>query len=1741
MDEELKNLYRNIGAYDKSILGDVDEESFVSGFSTRGDLTGFLSSLETDHPDFFKSYAKDLAWTKDVENQYQQDQAVDPFNWMPAPKYQKPTKVSPSNIAENVFPAATAIKTQAQQEIDAAILTEQKKRAAVSEEANRGAFGSPVSVDIPQLSGLEKSHIAQDIGTKYIKSFPTGTFTEEEEYDIIYGTQGAERRKIADDLTREEQNVSNYRTDQIVRDFPLNSNPATERKDLNYLRHDINDAKLNIQMLNGRKYSNDKILQATEIPGFNDNQLQRMKEFLVADDRERASQTMREINTSMAIATKREEEAPKYIKDSLQILNDIGGKKDSGAELTQEETDAYNNAITTLNDHTDELNEYERIYNRMSSLKDQALKINDKYPDIAYAEEFNRQVQLKAGKERSTQLAALKAFGPFAFSEDATKAGHELSRGALQFIPNLVGSIRSSADAGLAAIGDNQAGLNEVRRSQMAVRSGTLRDASVASRPIREQVAEFQYEGNVYDIGYSDTGAPIEIYDKTGNIADIPTPIKQKLLVAAMDSPGLVKRDIYNKDALYNTIGDVSSDIFGTMALTFATRGLGEGPMINRLREFGSIMLQYEGRGVEQALNEGLTLDQAIVKGTGTTVLEAASEAMFPFFSKVTGRGTGKGIKEALARAIAEGDKKALKKLIQQEYKQVLVGAFVQEPVEEIAVDMATPVYNKAINNAYATDLDTDFPTLRDEWDTYVLTAAVSSIPAAVGGFSAPNRVMGSQIMQESVYNVIKNFDKVKEGAANYKIKGLTEMMPIFERVAARTQSDLEDKDLNEREKSRRVTAWFDFEVQQEARMKAAGTPRADAMEAKVDKAKEDIDKVYAGDPVEGEPKETLLYPNQLPKTEWTSLKQGQTIEINDGVAIGLEEERRLVKVKEIKGKNVIVEDADGKTVALRNTGKFDIFIPEDRNTSRTGTNTTETLVTTPDNTRAGINTTETTQTIPDQVQTDVSNQASQVSPDIATTNDVPNSTSEVTTPQTDTEDKPVQTTETIGKAIEADLGVTLDVSENKGIVTVGRIVVPEGDRNKGTGTKAMERLIEHADANGLTIALTPSKDFGATNIKRLKDFYKRLGFVENKGKNKDFSTKESMIRTPKQQTSPSGELSATPSRFQPIKDFVNKLFNGTAIYERFSPQEQSGLTRGGQIHAEASLLVGTDGGTDTSASAVSSNQEKQVEEWAREEGHWIDNVEEAWGEPGEVNGERVGGTESEVWFTGDHVQPGMVAKAIKIVQPFFENLQQKLDSITLQNAYFPEAGLTVLGFGRMRDGRFVVLAEQPFIQGTRPSKEQLKVYMDKLGFKDAGKRKHQKPGYFTNGQVAARDVVPRNAIIDKDGNIFIFDPMMYLDVKGSQFEIEGKRIAGLAPNLTETTNDAASEPTSDTVETPAQPAVETGTFTPAEIAQTQPTQVDENGIPAEQPVVTPTAKENQNDGTVPAKDPIVGAEDIKIIPPTGPEPGERATEDVAMEILTKWTVFLDSMELTIPDSYLTAVARGDIEDTPENREKYQRERMKIAATKASMHSTLWEIAALFQRDGRQVYEFENFLASALNSGLDPETKLSIIMAARDGIISRNSPLRNILNMKYADITSRSAITLNLARLLGEDAFLSKETIEEIRNGLLRPGGISGTDIADAENFIDEVMNSNDVTDGALEEMEAETAEEAETRITALTAQLTEEETDVEVTKEDIADATRSATVIDAAMRSGMGENYMEDIKEETKKAEKRC
>jgi GNAT superfamily N-acetyltransferase len=100
-----------------------------------------------------------------------------------------------------------------------------------------------------------------------------------------------------------------------------------------------------------------------------------------------------------------------------------------------------------------------------------------------------------------------------------------------------------------------------------------------------------------------------------------------------------------------------------------------------------------------------------------------------------------------------------------------------------------------------------------------------------------------------------------------------------------------------------------------------------------------------------------------------------------------------------------------------------------------------------------------------------------------------------------------------IAQAIKDD-GVEVSIFENNGVINLTKIVVDKSTRGQGKGTAAMQQIFAYADRTGQRIELSPSADLGGSKTRLIK-FYKRLGFTENKGKRKDFTTRETMFREP--------------------------------------------------------------------------------------------------------------------------------------------------------------------------------------------------------------------------------------------------------------------------------------------------------------------------------------------------------------------------------------------------------------------------------------------------------------------------------------------------------------------------------------------------------------------------------------------------------------------------------------------------
>lgn len=101
-------------------------------------------------------------------------------------------------------------------------------------------------------------------------------------------------------------------------------------------------------------------------------------------------------------------------------------------------------------------------------------------------------------------------------------------------------------------------------------------------------------------------------------------------------------------------------------------------------------------------------------------------------------------------------------------------------------------------------------------------------------------------------------------------------------------------------------------------------------------------------------------------------------------------------------------------------------------------------------------------------------------------------------------------------KALEdAFPDVDFSLMQRGDVATLSKVVVPKSERGNGTGTRFMTELTKAADDDGARLALSPSADFGGSKA-RLIEFYKRFGFVPNKGRGMDFEISESMRREPR-------------------------------------------------------------------------------------------------------------------------------------------------------------------------------------------------------------------------------------------------------------------------------------------------------------------------------------------------------------------------------------------------------------------------------------------------------------------------------------------------------------------------------------------------------------------------------------------------------------------------------------------------
>ena len=145
------------------------------------------------------------------------------------------------------------------------------------------------------------------------------------------------------------------------------------------------------------------------------------------------------------------------------------------------------------------------------------------------------------------------------------------------------------------------------------------------------------------------------------------------------------------------------------------------------------------------------------------------------------------------------------------------------------------------------------------------------------------------------------------------------------------------------------------------------------------------------------------------------------------------------------------------------------------------------------------------------------------------------------------------------------------------GDIHLASVIVSKGNRQQGIGSEFMADLVAYADANGKRVVLSPGQPddrHGTTSRARLVRFYKRFGFIENKGRNKDYQISEGMYRAP----APKFSTALPPSSRADIPGELSAKYGG-GIYDQL---EQRGFKVDEKAWEEIDELTeATDGAFD--------------------------------------------------------------------------------------------------------------------------------------------------------------------------------------------------------------------------------------------------------------------------------------------------------------------------------------------------------------------------------------------------------------------------------------------------------------------------------------------------------------------------------------------------------------------------------
>ena len=198
-----------------------------------------------------------------------------------------------------------------------------------------------------------------------------------------------------------------------------------------------------------------------------------------------------------------------------------------------------------------------------------------------------------------------------------------------------------------------------------------------------------------------------------------------------------------------------------------------------------------------------------------------------------------------------------------------------------------------------------------------------------------------------------------------------------------------------------------------------------------------------------------------------------------------------------------------------------------------------------------------------------------------------------------------------------------------------------------------------------------------------------------------------------------SGFDSLTLSELDAVAKEIN---DGRTIFERIPPEQQSGLSARYGFICQAAIICRGCPRTESETREIYRTddlvgegkiQQTLIEKWARLKGVWFDDPETYLSRISQV---RDDGTESKVFID---VTTETVRKLISLKH--YNVVRLALDRIVIHNSIFHSTPLVVTGFGRNREGEFVIMIEQPYVRGSGVSERERLDFMTGLGFEEAG------------------------------------------------------------------------------------------------------------------------------------------------------------------------------------------------------------------------------------------------------------------------------------------------------------------------------------------------------------------------------------------------------------------------------------